>query len=202
MTRDPATSSASTPPAGTYVLLLSLARPSTLEVGALGTHRLPAGGYAYVGSAFGPGGLGRVDRHREVAAGERSVRHWHVDYLLGQSACSVVADRRLPDVDAECALAGTLLDPGPPAAEEPGSRDHGGVPGDQSVERGRGSDDARPTLPVEGFGASDCDCPGHLLYRDTVDALRAAVADAVAEVVGDDAGRDGDGETADDRPLG
>lgn len=63
---------------GTYVLVLRLARPATLEVGRLGRVRLPAGYYAYVGSALGPGGLAARLRHhlREAAR-----PHWHIDYL-------------------------------------------------------------------------------------------------------------------------
>jgi len=68
---------------GTYTLVLELDRADSIEVGALGEHRFPAGWYAYTGSAFGTGGFARVDRHYELAAGERSTRHWHIDYLLG-----------------------------------------------------------------------------------------------------------------------
>ncbi len=68
---------------GTYTLLIALAKPATIAVGALGECEFSAGRYAYTGSAFGPGGFSRVDRHREVASGDRDVRHWHIDYLLG-----------------------------------------------------------------------------------------------------------------------
>ncbi|APW96252.1 endonuclease III [Halobiforma lacisalsi AJ5] len=113
---------------GTYVLLLEVSRQTTVEVGALGDLTFPAGAYAYVGSAFGPGGFARVDRHRELAAGERDARHWHVDYLLGNPATSLEAVVRFPDEDRECELADRL-----------------------------------PGEPVDAFGASDCDCPAHLL---------------------------------------
>jgi Uri superfamily endonuclease len=63
---------------GTYVLVLRLAGPVRLEVGRLGTFDLSAGFYAYVGSAFGPGGLAaRVAHHLRVAERPR----WHVDHL-------------------------------------------------------------------------------------------------------------------------
>lgn len=53
---------------GTYTLLIALADQTTHEVGRLGRVDLPAGHYAYTGSALGPGGFARVDRHRAVAA--------------------------------------------------------------------------------------------------------------------------------------
>lgn len=89
---------------GTYTLLIELPTPATIEVGALGERDLLAGWYAYTGSALGPGGFARVDRHREVAAGERDVRHWHIDYLLGHPATVLDRAVRTP-VDAECAIA-------------------------------------------------------------------------------------------------
>jgi len=88
---------------GTYTLLIELAENATITVGALGEHRFDSGWYAYVGSALGSGGFARVDRHRELAAGERDARHWHVDYLLGHP------ETRLAEVvttatDGECAV--------------------------------------------------------------------------------------------------
>jgi Uri superfamily endonuclease len=68
---------------GTYTLVIELPETAQIRVGALGTNTFDPGWYAYVGSANGPGGFARVERHRELAAGERDVRHWHVDYLLG-----------------------------------------------------------------------------------------------------------------------
>lgn len=41
---------------GTYVLHIDLTTPATIEFGAAGTVDLDSGRYAYVGSAFGPGG--------------------------------------------------------------------------------------------------------------------------------------------------
>ena len=93
---------------GTYTLLVDLASDATVTVGALGQHRLNAGRYAYAGSAFGPGGLARVDRHRELARGEREVRHWHVDYLLGASPAAVARVVTSEGVDVECAVARAL----------------------------------------------------------------------------------------------
>jgi endonuclease-3 len=90
---------------GTYTLVVERTASGAVEVGALGAVPLPTGWYAYVGSALGPGGFSRVDRHREVASGERDVRHWHVDYLLGDPATRLDAVVKTAGVDAECAIA-------------------------------------------------------------------------------------------------
>ncbi|MDS0282462.1 GIY-YIG nuclease family protein [Haloarcula onubensis] len=94
---------------GTYTLVLSRASDGAVEVGALGPLDFPADWYAYTGSALGPGGFARVDRHRAVARGENDARHWHVDYLLGDPATSV--ERVVTTTaDIECAVARRLVD--------------------------------------------------------------------------------------------
>jgi endonuclease-3 len=95
-------------PGGTYTLVVELRVDAGVAVGALGTLALDAGWYAYTGSALGPGGFARVDRHRELAAGERSTRHWHVDYLLGHDAATLDAVVRSRGVDAECRVAAAV----------------------------------------------------------------------------------------------
>jgi len=100
---------------GTYTLLVEVAERTDIEVGALGTYTFEPGWYAYVGSATGTGGLSRVDRHRELAAGVRDVRHWHVDYLLGDGAAAIDTVVRSSGVDAECAIAGAIDDESVPA---------------------------------------------------------------------------------------
>lgn len=99
---------------GTYVLEIAVASPITVEVGALGPLEFSAPSYAYVGSAFGPGGFSRVDRHRELARGERDVRHWHVDYLLGRPETALETVLTVQGEDCECELATAL--PGEPVA--------------------------------------------------------------------------------------
>jgi len=93
---------------GTYTLVLELADPATLDVGALGPREFDAGGYAYTGSAFGPGGFARVERHRELCAGDRTTRHWHVDYLLGHDDVTVESVVKTPGRDVECAVSRAL----------------------------------------------------------------------------------------------
>lgn len=93
---------------GTYVLLVAVPAEATIGVGALGEVTVPAGGYAYVGSALGAGGFSRVDRHRRVAAGDHDVRHWHIDSLLGSPATSYEGAIAIPERECECALAQEL----------------------------------------------------------------------------------------------
>jgi len=65
---------------GTYVLIASVAQMKRLEIGSLGAFDIVPGFCAYVGSAFGAGGLrARVGHHLESTAAP----HWHIDYLLG-----------------------------------------------------------------------------------------------------------------------
>ena len=67
-----------TPLPGTYTLVMFAARGHLIQVGRLGRLPLERGYYAYVGSAFGPGGIkARVRHHLRTAASP----HWHIDYL-------------------------------------------------------------------------------------------------------------------------
>jgi Uri superfamily endonuclease len=91
--------------AGAYVLMARVSRLQTCRIGRLGEFAIPAGFYAYVGSAHGPGGLAaRVGRHLRV---DKRL-HWHIDYLLPaiviEEVWGAVSARRL-----ECEWAGQLL---------------------------------------------------------------------------------------------
>ena len=77
---------------GAYLLWLVLDRPLTVPRRRAGPWQLPAGHYAYCGSAYGPGGIAaRVARHLRGA----KARRWHIDHL------SAIAP-----------IAGVLADPG------------------------------------------------------------------------------------------
>jgi Uri superfamily endonuclease len=93
---------------GTYGLALRLPQATSITVGALGRWCFPAGMYVYVGSAWGPGGLGaRLRRHLR----EEKRLHWHVDYLRAVSR--PVGVWLAPDRRVECAWAQTVqLAPG------------------------------------------------------------------------------------------
>jgi endonuclease-3 len=90
---------------GTYTLVVELLETATTEVGALGTITFDPGWYAYTGSALGTGGFARVERHRELAAGERDTRHWHLDYLLGLPCASIDTVLTSHGADIECSTA-------------------------------------------------------------------------------------------------
>ena len=89
---------------GVYLLVLEAYGP--LEVGRLGVLDFD-GWYVYVGSAHGPGGLKRVQRHFDYASRIDAPIRWHVDALLAagglRGAVVVVTDEMM-----ECRLAGAL----------------------------------------------------------------------------------------------
>jgi Uri superfamily endonuclease len=87
---------------GTYILIVSVAQMKRLDVGRLGVFDIIPGFCAYVGSAFGPGGIrARVGHHLESVAAP----HWHIDYLLRFATAVEVwfamSDRRLEQDWAE-----------------------------------------------------------------------------------------------------
>ncbi|HEB59535.1 MAG TPA: GIY-YIG nuclease family protein [Gammaproteobacteria bacterium] len=72
---------------GTYLLHLRITTAVTCHIGALGVWQLAPGDYAYVGSAFGPGGVrARVSHHLASYARPR----WHLDYLRDVATISAV----------------------------------------------------------------------------------------------------------------
>ena len=63
---------------GTYILLMKADVKMPVVIGKLGVLNIQHGYYAYVGSAFGSGGLkARLGHHMKIA----SKPHWHIDYL-------------------------------------------------------------------------------------------------------------------------
>ncbi len=67
---------------GIYTIVLRLDHEREIHVGSLGKILFHEGFYAYTGSARGPGGLKRVERHLSVLRGVNTTRRWHIDYLL------------------------------------------------------------------------------------------------------------------------
>lgn len=125
---------------GSYSLLIRL-EEATIEIGALGKRHFDAGSYVYNGSAFGPGGLKRVDRHAEIFADGTENPHWHIDYLAAHPASELLAAYLTEHEDLECELSAAL-----------------------------------PAEMIEGFGASDCGCGGHLLRASDRSEIEAALA--------------------------
>lgn len=66
---------------GAYILVLSVTEDATATVGRLGAVEFAAGAYAYVGSALGRAGFGRIRRHMRVFSGSDMKLKWHIDYL-------------------------------------------------------------------------------------------------------------------------
>lgn len=62
---------------GSYLLVLWLAEPRTLQIGSLGELAFSAGYYLYVGSARGAGGLAARLKYHLTS----TQRHWHIDSL-------------------------------------------------------------------------------------------------------------------------
>ena len=66
---------------GTYLLIFACQQVTAVQVGRLGKIKLQPGYYCYVGSAFGPGGIGaRVAHHEKFS----QKPHWHLDYVRPQ----------------------------------------------------------------------------------------------------------------------
>jgi Uri superfamily endonuclease len=80
--------------AGSYLLVMHLPAPASLDVGRLGLVKFEPGRYVYLGSALGPGGVAaRLNRHLRT---EKRI-HWHVDYLTRVAPVTAVAAVYGPD---------------------------------------------------------------------------------------------------------
>lgn len=90
---------------GAYLLVCHNDHSQSIRFGAAGVREIPTGYITYVGSASGTGGFSRIERHRQIAAGTRDTRHWHIDYLLGDERISLKAVYRFPGSACECAFA-------------------------------------------------------------------------------------------------
>jgi len=104
---------------GLYVLAIEA--HGEVEVGRLGPQRFD-GLYLYVGSALGPGGLKRVERHLAVAQGRHPTRRWHIDHLLALGELKGVFILKTEE-KLECALAQELGKRFEPAVRGFGSSD-------------------------------------------------------------------------------
>jgi len=93
---------------GSYSLLIRLEEDCKKEVGALGKIRFSEGFYVYNGSAFGPGGLKRVERHRRKSEAESGC-HWHIDYLLTSTKTEVVEVFTKEASNHECSFSKEMM---------------------------------------------------------------------------------------------
>ncbi|MCK9566873.1 MAG: GIY-YIG nuclease family protein [Methanothrix sp.] len=89
---------------GIYTLILSLPGAQKIVVGSMGVIDFAGGYYSYTGSARGPGGLKRVDRHIRVSEGTNTTRRWHIDYLLPHTSLLETFITKT-SLDLECRIA-------------------------------------------------------------------------------------------------
>ncbi len=87
---------------GAYILFLKLHKTAIITAGALGTCRLAAGFYLYVGSA-NRGIAPRIARHRRLAESKTGKMHWHIDFLLTHPNVRLVRTKELEGRN-ECAI--------------------------------------------------------------------------------------------------
>lgn len=87
---------------GSYILKIKLGEDVDCNVGSLNEVTFEAGWYAYVGSSRTTD-FKRVERHKKVDSGEKSTRHWHIDYLLGLTQSDLIGSYRT-ESDVECLL--------------------------------------------------------------------------------------------------
>ena len=86
---------------GTYVLVIELPAPVTIEIGALGSLSFTSGLYAYVGSAM-KGLRQRIARH---LCRDKKM-HWHIDYFLREATVTRVW--HASHQQRECEIAASL----------------------------------------------------------------------------------------------
>lgn len=89
---------------GSYILLIKIETDTPVVIGKKGCFDFSAGYYAYVGSAFGSGGLAaRVGRHLR----QHKKMHWHIDYVLAYGRITEVLLSFVPQ-NLECQWATSI----------------------------------------------------------------------------------------------
>lgn len=93
---------------GVYCLIFEN-RTCKIEVGKKGEFSFNPGFHIYVGSALGPGGLKRLQRHINLSKNRDRNPKWHVDYLhLNPAFRLVSAVYAFTSERLECALASRI----------------------------------------------------------------------------------------------
>ena len=122
---------------GTYTLVILVALETRIDVGALGTRDFSEGYYAYTGTAFGKNAQSLAGRILRHLRRDDKKKRWHIDYLLAADNVKVISVvAAYTKEKMECKINQRLRD------------------------------SLQATIPVRGFGSSDCrkKCGSHLLY--------------------------------------
>ncbi|UMZ73838.1 GIY-YIG nuclease family protein [Natranaerofaba carboxydovora] len=118
-----------------YLIVFELEKSKIIKIGKLGEFHFPPGFYVYIGS--GKKNIeARVARHIK----KNKKKRWHIDYL--SVVASPVEVRFLKDSNID---------------------NHNNYDKEECCLARRLSD-MGGLIIVDGFGASDCNCPSHLLY--------------------------------------
>ena len=125
---------------GTYTIVVECKSGGYAVFGRLGRTRLQAGWYVYTGSAMGVGAASLERRIRRHEKHSKNIR-WHIDYLTSKPGCLV---RGVVYVVSKRRLECNI---------------------NQHISEGL---KLLPVLPR--IGATDCNCPGHLLGPSNLNA--------------------------------
>jgi len=144
------------PTKGNYTLIIFLKAATRLRMARGRSVSLKKGYYAYTGSALGSNA---TNLRRRVARHltRKKEKHWHIDYLLADKKSSVTAVvAATSKVNKECKITNLL-------------------------QRLEGA-----TVPIMGFGASDCKgkCRSHLMHFEK-DIRSEVVADVYKSIFRD-----------------
>jgi Uri superfamily endonuclease len=103
---------------GAYILWLHLNRSVEINAGRLKDIFLPAGRYAYVGSARA-GIAKRIALHKRLAETKEGKLHWHIDYLLVHPDAVITGEDLFSGI-SECAVSSRLASNKGVSAPAPG----------------------------------------------------------------------------------
>ena len=139
---------------GTYTLAILVPAEKRIDVGALGTRDFSKGYYAYTGTAFGKNAQSLAGRILRHLRRDDKKKRWHIDYLLAADNVKVISVvAAYTKEKMECKINQRLRD------------------------------SLQATIPVRGFGSSDCrkKCGSHLLYLGLDENVPERIADLYSE---------------------
>jgi len=139
---------------GTYTLAILVSAETRIDIGALGTRDFSGGYYAYTGTAFGRNAQSLAGRILRHLRRHDKKRRWHIDYLLAADNVKVISVvAAYTNEKMECEINQRLRDR------------------------------LQASIPVRGFGSSDCrkKCGSHLLYLGLDENVAERIADLYSE---------------------